>query len=222
LILVDILENELKGTTVEFDKNEFEVLPLVCDVSRQDQVQKIIKQAIEERGRIDILVNNAGVNETGTADKFPVEKWEKVMDTDLKGVFIVSQEVGKKMIKRNQGCIINIASIAAFTPLPGRAAYCSAKAAVMMLTKVLAIDWAKYNIRVNAVAPGYVKTDMIEEMADQGVLDLRRIQKRIPMGRIGEPKEIGEIVCMMVCEKSSYMTGSTVLVDGGWAAYGYI
>ena len=220
LILDDILEEELHGTVEKIRSLGREALPVIADISESDQVAFMVSKAIEKFHGIDILVNNAGVHETGPAEDFPEQSWDRVFGTDLKGVFICSQVVGREMIKRGKGSIINISSIAGFHALPGRVAYCTAKAAVRMFTKVLAIEWAKYNIRVNAIAPGYVRTQMVEGLIERGVLEEEKLDQIIPMNRISQPYEIGPMVLMLASEESSYVTGVTLLVDGGWAARG--
>lgn len=222
LILDDILEDKIHEVAEEIRGLGREALPIKADVSHSDQVAFMVSKAMERFNRIDVLVNNAGVSETGPAEDFTEHSWDNVLGTDLKGVFLCSQVVGREMIKKRQGSIVNISSIAGFNALPGRAGYCSAKSAVIMLTKVLAIEWAKHNIRVNAVAPGYVRTRMIEEMTELGVLDEKKITQRTPMQRICHPDEIARIVLMLSSEESSYITGATISVDGGWVAYGYI
>jgi len=221
LVLDDIDEN-IFNVAGEIQASGTEVLPIQADVSRREEVVDMVRQAVDRFQRIDILVNNAGVNEVGPAEMFSEEGWDRVLDTDLKGLFLCSQAVGREMIKRNKGAIVNFSSIAGFNALPGRVAYCSAKSAVIMLTKVLAIEWARYNIRVNAIAPGYVRTRMIEEMMELGVLDKDKILPRIPMKRISSPEEMSRMVLMLASEETSYMTGTTLLVDGGWVAYGSV
>lgn len=222
LILDDILEDKIHEVAEEIRGLGREALPIKADVSLSDQVAFMVSKAMERFNRIDVLVNNAGVSETGPAEDFKEHSWDNVLGTDLKGVFLCSQVVGREMIKKRQGSIVNISSIAGFDALPGRVGYCSAKSAVIMLTKVLAIEWAKHNIRVNAVAPGYVRTRMIEEMMELGILDEKKITQRTPMQRICHPDEIARIVLMLSSEESSYITGATISVDGGWVAYGYI
>jgi len=222
LILDDILEDKIHEVAEEIRGLGREALPIKADVSLSDQVAFMVSKAMERFNRIDVLVNNAGVSETGPAEDFTEHSWDNVLGTDLKGVFLCSQVVGREMIKKRQGSIVNISSIAGFDALPGRVGYCSAKSAVIMLTKVLAIEWAKHNIRVNAVAPGYVRTRMIEEMMELGILDEKKITQRTPMQRICHPDEIARIVLMLSSEESSYITGATISVDGGWVAYGYI
>jgi NAD(P)-dependent dehydrogenase (short-subunit alcohol dehydrogenase family) len=154
LILDDILEDKIHEVAEEIRGLGREALPIKADVSHSDQVAFMVSKAMERFNRIDVLVSNAGVSETGPAEDFTEHSWDNVLGTDLKGVFLCSQVVGREMIKKRQGSIVNISSIAGFDALPGRVGYCSAKSAVIMLTKVLAIEWAKHNIRVNAVAPG--------------------------------------------------------------------
>jgi len=183
------------------------------------------EKVLEKFSRLDILVNNAGICTVCPAEKFSEADWDRELGIDLKGVFLCSQAFGKAMIKQNQGNIINIASMAGKTALPGHVAYCTAKAGVIAMTKVLAIEWAKYNIRINAIAPGFVRTELVSDMIEKGLRKKEEqdaIERRIPQGRLASTEEIGDLVVYLASEESRYMTGETVVIDGGWLAYGYV
>lgn len=199
-----------------------EALVIPADVSKKSDVDNMVKLTMEHYGKIDILVNNAGIGMIRSVEGLTEKDWNKVIDVNLKGVFLCSQAVGKEMMRLRRGNIVNIASMAGVIALPERSVYCSSKAGVIMLTKVLAIEWAKYDIRVNCISPGYVKTDLIAGSIDQGILDIKKIERRCPKGRIALPNEIADVAVFLVSDKSSYITGANIVVDGGWTAYGYL
>ena len=140
----------------------------------------------------------------------------------LTGVFFCSQAAGKEMIKQRSGKIINIASIAGLGAFPERACYCSAKAGVIQLTRVLGCEWAKYNINVNAIAPGYVKTSQIEKLIADGKYDEEGLSARTPMGRLVKCEEVADVAVFLSSEEANYITGQTIAVDGGWTSYMYL
>jgi NAD(P)-dependent dehydrogenase (short-subunit alcohol dehydrogenase family) len=196
-----------------------------ADVSKKVEVDQMVKQVLDRFGKIDLLVNNAGVVSVCPAELLSETDWDRDVDTDLKGVFLCSQAVGKMMITQNKGNIINVSSIAAKVALPGHSAYCAAKAGVIALTRVLAVEWAAYNIRVNAIAPGFVGTELVSQMVAKGLRKKEEqdaIERRTPLKRMAAPEEIAQLAVYLASEESSYMTGETVLMDGGWLAYGYL
>ena len=196
-----------------------------ADISERDEVNRMVKKVVEKFGKIDILVNNAGVVTLGPAEELSEKAWDRDINIDLKGVFLCSQAVGKVMIKRGGGVIINISSMAGRVALPKHAAYCAAKAGVIALTQVLAVEWAKYNIRVNAIAPGFIETEMVTELIAKGIRSKEEqegIRRNTPMRRLGSPEEIGALAVFLASEESRFITGETVFIDGGYLAYGYI
>jgi NAD(P)-dependent dehydrogenase (short-subunit alcohol dehydrogenase family) len=158
----------------------------------------------------------------GPSEDISPEDWRTALETDLSGVFFASQAAARVMIPQGGGGIINISSVLGIVAAPRRAAYCASKAAVNELTKVLAIEWADRKIRVNAIAPGYVRTELVQDVIDKGAISLAAIKKRTPQGRIGEGEDIAGLAVYIASEESSYMTGSIVNIDGGWLAYGYL
>ena len=193
------------------------------DISNEKEVRYIVDQAVDTFGRIDILVNNAGIS-----DQFKPtleqesDAWQKVVDIHLRGTYLCSKEVAGIMVKNNYGRIVNISSIVGLNGFPMRTAYGPAKAGIINLTKVLAVEWAKYNINVNAVAPGYIRTEMVEQLIDNGTFIEEHIRERIPMKRLGTTKEIAQAVLFLISDEASYITGNTLVVDGGWTAYGSV
>jgi len=193
-----------------------------ANVANKAEVEGMTKKVIDEFGKLDILVNNAGMSVVGASAELEESQWKKGIDVMLTGVFFCSQAAGKEMIKRQNGKIINIASIAGIGALPERACYCSAKAGVIQLTRVLACEWAKYNINVNAIAPGYVKTSLVKELIEKGKYDEETLSIRTPMGRLGKCEEVADAAVFLSSEESRFITGQTIVVDGGWSSYMYL
>lgn len=190
---------------------------LKADVTDSREVQTAIDRALQEFGRIDILVNNAGMNIRKPVTDYAESEWDQVLNTNLKGVFLVAQAVGKVMIKQKKGKVINISSILGSIGMPWQAAYASSKGGINQLTKVLALEWAPYNIQVNAIAPTYIKTPMTAGWLS----DPERYTKILdstPMGRVGENADLVGPVVFLASEASNYITGQVIHVDGGWTA----
>jgi NAD(P)-dependent dehydrogenase (short-subunit alcohol dehydrogenase family) len=195
----------------------------VCDVSRRAHVEAAAAATLERHGRIDVLVNNAGVAIAGPSESFSDEDWDASIGIMQTGVFLCSQVVGRHMLERGSGTIVSISSINASEAFPMRLAYCAAKAAVVAMTEVLAIEWADRGVRVNAVAPGVTRTALVQRGIDEGVIDVAGYHARTPMRRFGEPDEIASAVAYLADdEQSSFVTGETLRVDGGWSANGWI
>jgi 3-oxoacyl-[acyl-carrier protein] reductase len=193
-----------------------------ADVSDKMSVDVMVKRVVDEFGRIDILVNNAGMSVVGTSEALEESRWRHGIDVMLTGVFFCSQAAGREMIKQKSGKIVNIASINGIGAFPERVCYSTAKAGVMQMTRVLGSEWARYNINVNAVAPGYVKTFLVEDLAEKGQLDIAELETRTPLGRLAELDEIADAVIFLSSDESKYIEGQTIVVDGGWTAYGYL
>jgi NAD(P)-dependent dehydrogenase (short-subunit alcohol dehydrogenase family) len=212
----------LSAIAEQIGKAGGKALALEVDVSRYDSLQAMVNKSVEHFGRLDIMVNNAGISMAHPSEDLSPKDWQRALDTDLSGVFYGCQCAARKMIPQGGGCIINITSVYGLVAAPARAGYCASKAACNMLTKVLAIEWAKKNIRVNAIAPGYFRTELVQGVIDRGMLPLGAIEKRTPLGRIGEVQDLLGLAVYLASDESSYMTGSVVNIDGGWEAYGYI
>lgn len=202
-------------------ENKQKIISVCGDVSNVDDVERMVQHCIEDYGKIDVLINNAGIPDMiiPTQDQ-EIEQWQRVIDVHLRGSFLCSKYVGKTMIERKNGKIINISSIAGLVGLPKRNAYSAAKAGIIMLTKVLACEWAKYGINVNAVAPGYIMTPLIQELIAQKKVDHDKLRRRIPLGNLGEPSDIYHAVSFLASDDSKYITGICLPVDGGWLAFG--
>jgi NAD(P)-dependent dehydrogenase (short-subunit alcohol dehydrogenase family) len=191
------------------------------DVGCVQDVENIVDQAVQTFGGIDILVNNAGIADTITpTEEQDVDQWQRIVDIHLRGSYLCSKIAGKTMIRNRYGKIINISSIAGVVGLPKRNAYSSAKAGMVMFTRVLASEWAKYRINVNAVAPGYILTPLLKELLSSEKVTEEKIRKRIPLGHMGEPGDIAHAVMFLASDEAKYITGVCLPVDGGWSAFG--
>ncbi len=197
-------------------------LPISVDVTDPVSVQQAVDSAVENFGRLDIMVNNAGISMIVPTVELSTDQWRNAMETNLFGVFYGCRAAGRQMIKQGSGCIINVSSILGQNAAPMRAAYSTSKAAVNMLTKVLAIEWAKEKIRVNAIAPGYICTEMVQKSMDQKLFSSMEIEKRTPLGRLGNADDIAAAALFVASDEASFMTGEILTIDGGWTAYGYV
>jgi NAD(P)-dependent dehydrogenase (short-subunit alcohol dehydrogenase family) len=193
-----------------------------ADVADKVAVYKMMDETVKQLGKMDILVNNAGMATIGPSDTLEEKVWRRGIDVMLTGTFFCSQAAGREMIRQKSGKIINIASINGIVAFPERASYCSAKAGVMALTKVLASEWAKYNINVNAIAPGYVETELVGNLISQGKLKIEELQGRTPGGKLTGADDIAETVVFLASDSAKSINGQTIVIDGGWTAYGYL
>ena len=192
-------------------------------VQDPESVERAVDEVERSFGPITLLVNNAGVNRLGPVHELSIEDFDHVIDVNLRGVFICSHFVSRRMVASGtSGSIVNIGSVAAINGFPGRTGYASSKAAVHQLTRVMAIDLVPHGIRVNCVAPGYVKTDLIQDLIDAGRLDIAALERRIPMGELGTGADVAAAVSWLAGAESRYVTGETLVVDGGWIAYGHV
>jgi len=188
-------------------------LGLVCDVSSREQVTAAVSSIVERFGRIDVLVNNAGI--TGAArsilDIEPAD-WQRTLDINLTGMMLCSQAVARRMVAQGGGKIINVASIGAYKPLPHSSDYCASKGGVLMFTRAIALDLIKYHINVNAICPGYVATEFIPQ-PDAKIT--AQAAKRIPLGRMADPRQLQGAALLLASAASDYMVGSSIVIDGG-------
>ena len=212
---------------------------VACDVRSPSDVERLAARTLERYGRIDIVINNAGISPVlAEPQDIGEEVWDAILDTNLKGAFLLSTAAARDMIPRGSGVIINISSIAGVMPIALESAYCASKAGMIGLTKALAHDWAKYGIRVHAVAPGYIATEMnagvrqtAEGLLARGAspgngdeafaLSLYSgVVGRTLLGRYGQPEEIADVVAFLASDGARYMTGAVTMVDGGWTIGG--
>jgi len=198
-------------------------LALALDVRSSDSVESVVRRTVDEYGKLDIMVNNAGISMARASEELDPADWERALQTDLSGIFYGCRSAARQMIAQGTGgSIINVTSVYGIVAAPMRAAYCASKAGANMLTKVLASEWASKNIRVNALAPGYIRTDLVQSLIDKGMLPVGAIEKRTPQGRIGEVSDLLAVAVLLAGDEAPFMTGSIVTVDGGWSAYGYL
>ncbi len=194
---------------------------LETDVSHEESVAAAFRAIDAEAGRVDILVNNAGIQRVGLVGKVSFADFSSVVGTHLNGFFLCASQAVPRMVKQGEGgAIVSIASTAAFVGLPGRGAYCAAKAGILGLTRALALEVASAKIRVNAVAPGFTRTKFIEQGLADGSLQEDWMVARVPMKRLAQVNEIVNAVRFLAGDESSYMTGQSIVVDGGWIVQG--
>jgi NAD(P)-dependent dehydrogenase (short-subunit alcohol dehydrogenase family) len=189
----------------------------VLDVEDRNSVRSFVDAAISLHGKIDILVNCAGVNFRASAEHYPEEEWLKVINVNLNGAFRVCQEAGRHMIERKSGSIINITSMMSHVTTPNQSAYAASKAALAQYTKLLAVEWGKYNIRVNGVSPGYIVTDMSKDVLLQPDFQ-QRILDKTPQNRLGAPEEVADAVVFLASDRAAFISGHILAVDGGFLA----
>lgn len=207
-------EHDLETVAEDIRRLGRRSLAVQADTTRKADVDNMVKRVMDEFGAIDILFNNAAVMVRKPLFEHSEEEWDSVIDTDLKGYYLCCQAVGKVMVARKRGNIINMSSMSAVKASPTRGAYNVAKAGVSMLTRVLALELAGYNIRVNAIAPGGVKTERNRDLWSDPD-SLKRVESWAPMKRLAEPDEMVGVALFLASDASSYMTGQTVIVDGG-------
>jgi 3-oxoacyl-[acyl-carrier protein] reductase len=191
-----------------------------CDVTRPEQCEALAQTAVAIFGRLDGVVNCAGISKPHDSISLPPAEWARMVDVQLNGAFYFAQACARRMMGTG-GAIVFITSTNAEAAFPRRAAYCCAKAGVAMLAKVLAIEWAAHGIRVNAVGPAYVATEMTLANIAAGNVTEQQIKARIPLGRLAQPADVADAVSFLLGDKASFITGHSLYVDGGWLAYGY-
>ncbi len=221
VLIADLRLDAAQATAAELLASGWQVAACQVDVVDPEACGRMVAAAVERFGRLDVLVNNAGISKPGPSLEVTPEDWQRMIAVQLNGAFFCSQAAGRRMVAQGWGgCIVNITSIGAEAAFPQRASYTCAKAAVTMLTKVLAIEWAQYNIRVNAVGPAHTETEMTQKLVEQGLYTLDIVKRRIPLGRLAQVQDVANAVSFLVSEKASFITGHALYVDGGYLAYG--
>lgn len=220
VVVSDISLEECQKVVDEIKKNGGEAMAVKCDVTKKEEVEEMVKKAVEKWGKVDVLVNNAGICQFKPFSELTEEEWDRTLNINLKGYFLCAQAATKEMVKQKSGAIVNIASVdmgQVGVGMPNLVHYGASKGGVVAMTESLAVELAPYNIRVNAIAPGVIETPMSEAAKEDPKL-LEQTLSRVPMKRMGKPEEVSNLVLFLASDVSSYITGSTVVIDGGWLA----
>jgi NAD(P)-dependent dehydrogenase (short-subunit alcohol dehydrogenase family) len=222
LVLVSRNEGELSAVAQEIEDLGQRALVVPGDVSLPETATRTVAETLERLGQLDILVNGAGIPMVAPSTELPFEEWRKAMAINLDGSFLFAQAAGQHMVAQGQGAIINIGSLTSFQGFPMRAAYAASKGGVLQLTKVLAVEWAPHGVRVNAIAPGWIRTPLQDSLVEAGKLDRGPIISRTPARRVGEIEDIVGPAIFLASAEAAFIIGETLVVDGGWIAYGFL
>jgi 3-oxoacyl-[acyl-carrier protein] reductase len=198
-----------------------DAMAVVADVAEPEQAQRLVATAAAAWGRIDVLVNNAGRPSVAPATELPPAEWDAVIALNLSAPFYCAQAAAPHLFERG-GVVVNVGSVMGRVGAPMRAAYTASKHGLEGLTRTLAVEWADRGVRVVAVCPGYTRTPLIEDAKRRGGFDEAALTRRTPLGRLAEAPEIARVVAFLASDDAAYITGESVLVDGGWVAYGYL
>ncbi len=210
-------------TAAEISATGRRAIALGARVEKGSEVTAMFNEVAASLGPLDILVNNAGVSAPKSVLEMTEADWDRTLEINAKGVFLCAQAAARQMVARGaEGVIVNIGSIAGQNAFPNRLAYGASKAAAHHMTKVMAIEWAGRGIRVNCIAPGFTRTEMVAERVAKGALDLAAIKRRTPLGRLAEGQDIADAVVYLAGAASPFVTGALLTVDGGFLAYGYL
>jgi len=212
VVLVDLNEEKGKAFEAELKELHHEALFIKANITSEEEVAGIFKQAIDAFGKVDVVFNNAGIGRVHSSHDLAYSEWRNTVNVDLDGVFLVAREAIREMLKAGGGSIVNTASMYGWVGSPGSAAYNAAKGGVINLTRSLALEYAEQNIRINALCPGFIDTPIIPEESKQALAAVT------PMKRLGQAEEMAKAVLFMASEDSSFMTGNTLTVDGGYTA----
>jgi len=217
-----IEDGELEAAAEEVRKLGQRSLTIQADVSRKSDVENLVQKTVDEFGSIDILVNNAGVFARAPLLETTEEVWDKVINTNLKGCYLCCQAAGRRMVEQKRGSIINITSAAGIRPIPYRAVYGTSKGAIITLTQAFAMEVAQYQVRVNAIAPAFVRTDMFVKALKENPERANKMVAEIPMGRVSEVSDLIGAALYLASDASLWVTGHTLVVDGGYLAGDYV
>jgi NAD(P)-dependent dehydrogenase (short-subunit alcohol dehydrogenase family) len=216
--VVDLSRERASSTARRIEEDGGKVMALETDVTDAAAVRRAVEAVTREWGTIDILVNSAGTIFRHPALDYPEEEWDRVLTTNLKGTFLCCQIVGKGMVERGKGSIVNIASIGGLIAYPGCIAYLASKGGVVQLTKGLAVEWARFGVRVNAIAPFVFDTPMVQPIREREPAHFQRMVEKAPLGRLGQAEEIIGASIFLASPASSLITGHVLAVDGGFLA----
>ena len=217
-----VVLGDLDGAAAEAaaaEVGEERAIGVQTDVTREADANRLVALALERWDRLDIAVNSAGIANPLPATEVSADDWRRVIDVNLTGTFLVCQAAGRAMLERGSGTIVNLASMYGKRAVPNRSAYVASKFAVVGLTETLAVEWAP-QVRVNALAPGYTNTELFRQNQARGATDVDALVARTPLGRLGEPADIAEAALFLASDEAAWVTGHTLVVDGGWTALG--
>jgi NAD(P)-dependent dehydrogenase (short-subunit alcohol dehydrogenase family) len=220
VVVSDISQEDCESVVKEIEQSGGEALAIKCDVSKKEEVNEMFSETLKKWGKIDVLINNAGIVQFKAFADLTEEEWDRTLDINLKGYFLCAQAAVKEMIKQKSGVIVNIASVEMGqmgSGMPYLVHYCASKGGVVAMTEAMAVELAPYNIRVNAVAPGAIDTKIAEGQPTDPEATKAFLAK-IPMRRVGKSEEVSSLVLFLASDDASYITGSTMIVDGGWMA----
>ena len=218
----DLPESAAAQTAFAIRENGGSAMNVTSDISSKTDCARMVSTVKQHLGQVYGLVNCAGISKPGDSLSYSAADWERMIDIQLNGAFYAAQAVGMQLVADGvSGSLVLITSTNAEAAFPKRAAYCAAKAGVAMLVKVLAIEWAHHGIRVNAIGPAYVETEMTRRNIEAGNVDRAQIERRIPLGRLAQPADVADAASFLLSDKAGFITGHSLYVDGGWLAYGY-
>ena len=212
IVIVDIIQDEINKTVASLKESNPNIIGIKCDITKEEEIENCVKKVVEHFSTIDILVNNAGITNDKLLMRMKLEDWESVIKVNLTGTFLFTQKVSKIMIRQRKGKILNISSVIGLIGNAGQANYAASKGGIIAFTKSVAKELAARNINVNAIAPGFIKTEMTDKLPET-------IQeyylKNIPLKRFGNIKDVANLALFLCCEDSDYITGQTIIIDGG-------
>jgi len=222
IFLLDVSAEKLRTASAEFQTEGIDAVTHVASVTETGEIENAFLECEEILGGVDILINNAGISGHTPSLDVSDKQWQQILDVNLTGMFKCAREAGKRMCEQGNGVIVNSSSMYGVVAAPERLGYCVTKSGVAMMTKILAIEWAAYGVRVNALAPGYIKTPMVDDLIAAGVYDIDSIEKRTPMARLGTPQEVADAAVFLASDRARFITGQVLGIDGGWSSYGYL
>ncbi|HBP30157.1 MAG TPA: short-chain dehydrogenase [Advenella kashmirensis] len=222
IALLDIDARALDLACASLREFGAKALALQASVSDAQAVSDAFAAIDRTYGRVDVLINNAGISANKPTLDVTAQEWHRAVDINLNGVFFCAQAAGRRMVAQGAGSIVNMSSMYGVVAAPDRAAYCATKGAVVMLTETLALEWGKLGIRVNALAPGYIDTDLLRDLHKRGRLQIDQLVERTPLRRLGTADEIAEMALFLAGTKSAFVTGHTLVADGGWSRNAYL
>lgn len=217
LLIADIAGELARSAALKLTERGHEATSATLDVRDSAAVTALAAEVEARHGPVEVLVNNAAIIAPAPTLEMTDDQWDRVVDVSLKGAFVCTRAFARGMVERRKGAVIHIASVNALRSPANRANYSSAKAGLMAMARVMAVEWAPFNVRVNCVAPGYIDTELQRDALARGVNRLEPIVDATPMGRLGKPEEIGNAVAFLASEQASFITGQTLVVDGGWS-----